>query len=179
LEGNNSGPQNNDIASLSNYCWPVVPSDVQIKLPSSSNLMSLVMNHSLNSNLISYKPVSSCRNLQRLLKNTVFWNVTPCGSCKNRRFGGTWRLIMEALRSSKTSVITRATRRKIPEDGILQVVSSSSILVTLMMEAIRSCETSVRTRATRCNIPEEGILHSHRRIIRQIITSFCFVTFKY
>jgi hypothetical protein len=21
--------------------------------------------------------------------NGVFWNVTPCGSCKNRRFGGT------------------------------------------------------------------------------------------
>jgi hypothetical protein len=27
------------------------------------------------------------------LKNGVFWDVTPCGSCKNRRFGGTWRLI--------------------------------------------------------------------------------------
>jgi hypothetical protein len=25
-------------------------------------------------------------------KNGVFWDVTPCGSCKNRRFGGTWRL---------------------------------------------------------------------------------------
>jgi hypothetical protein len=24
-------------------------------------------------------------------KNGVFWNVTQCGSCKNRRFGGTWR----------------------------------------------------------------------------------------
>jgi hypothetical protein len=24
-----------------------------------------------------------------LLKNGVFWVVTPCGSCKNRRFGGT------------------------------------------------------------------------------------------
>jgi hypothetical protein len=22
-------------------------------------------------------------------KNVVFWDVTPCGSCKNRRFGGT------------------------------------------------------------------------------------------
>jgi hypothetical protein len=27
------------------------------------------------------------------LKNGVFWVVTPCGSCKNRRFGGTWRLL--------------------------------------------------------------------------------------
>jgi hypothetical protein len=23
------------------------------------------------------------------LQNAVFWDVTPCGSCKNRRFGGT------------------------------------------------------------------------------------------
>jgi hypothetical protein len=23
------------------------------------------------------------------MKNGVFWEVTPCGSCKNRRFGGT------------------------------------------------------------------------------------------
>jgi hypothetical protein len=22
-----------------------------------------------------------------IMKNAVFWNVTPCGSCKNRRFG--------------------------------------------------------------------------------------------
>jgi hypothetical protein len=23
------------------------------------------------------------------MKNGVFWDATPCGSCKNRRFGGT------------------------------------------------------------------------------------------
>jgi hypothetical protein len=23
------------------------------------------------------------------MKSDVFWDVTPCGSCKNRRFGGT------------------------------------------------------------------------------------------
>jgi hypothetical protein len=27
------------------------------------------------------------------MKNGVFWNITPCGSCKNRRFGGTSRLL--------------------------------------------------------------------------------------
>jgi hypothetical protein len=27
------------------------------------------------------------------MKNGVFWVVTPCGSCKNRRFGGTWPLL--------------------------------------------------------------------------------------
>jgi hypothetical protein len=25
------------------------------------------------------------------VKNGVFWDVTPRGSCKNRRFWGTWR----------------------------------------------------------------------------------------
>jgi hypothetical protein len=41
------------------------------------------------------------RSVRRLLvtvsvipmKNGVFWVVTPCGSCKNRRFGVTWRLL--------------------------------------------------------------------------------------
>jgi hypothetical protein len=27
------------------------------------------------------------------MKNGVFWVVTPCGSCKNRCFGGTWLLL--------------------------------------------------------------------------------------
>jgi hypothetical protein len=27
------------------------------------------------------------------MKNCVFWVVTPSGSCNNRRFGGTWRLL--------------------------------------------------------------------------------------
>jgi hypothetical protein len=27
------------------------------------------------------------------MKNGVFWVVTPCGSCKNQPFGGTWRLL--------------------------------------------------------------------------------------
>jgi hypothetical protein len=26
---------------------------------------------------------------QALMKNGFFWDVTPCGSCKNRRFAGT------------------------------------------------------------------------------------------
>jgi hypothetical protein len=32
-------------------------------------------------------------------KNGVFfWVVTPCGSCKNRRFGGTWRTLRRNIK---------------------------------------------------------------------------------
>jgi hypothetical protein len=71
------------------------------------------------------------------MKNAVFWDVTPCGSCKNRRFGGIYRLHHQGD-------------------------TNSQILVALMMEAIASPETSVLTRVTRRNITEDGILHSHR-----------------
>jgi hypothetical protein len=66
------------------------------------------------------------------MKNAVFWDVTPCGSSKNGRFGGNhllvtadtpsslipFTLMMAAIHSSETSVLTRARRRHSPEDGI-------------------------------------------------------------
>jgi hypothetical protein len=84
------------------------------------------------------------------VKNGVFWDVTPCGSCKNRRFGGTWCLFHQG--DKNWWIRNNAS-----------VALSSPILVTLMMEKQSSPEMSVRTRATQRNIPEVAILHSHRR----------------
>jgi hypothetical protein len=59
----------------------------------------------------------------RRMKKVVFWDVTPCGSCKNRRFVvpslSILVILIETLRSSETSVLTKATRRSIPEHGFL------------------------------------------------------------
>jgi hypothetical protein len=79
------------------------------------------------------------------MKNAVFWDVTPRGSCKNRCFGG-------YLHSVRRLLVTA------------NVVTSSPILVTLMMEALPSCHTSVLTRTTRRNITENSVL----RIILQL-----------
>jgi hypothetical protein len=80
------------------------------------------------------------------MKNGVFWDVTPCGSYKNRRY--------------YTIVFPRKMHRLLVTAN---VVPSSPILVTLMMEALHSSETSVLTTATWRYIAEDGVLHSNRR----------------
>jgi hypothetical protein len=99
------------------------------------------------------------------MKNAVVWEVTPCGPCKNRRFGGRNASIISnknrGARSNFSSFFffLRSVLRLLVTAN---VVSSSLILVALMTVAISSPEMSVLTIAMRRNIPQYDILPRHR-----------------
>jgi hypothetical protein len=64
------------------------------------------------------------------IKNAALWDITPCGSCKNRSSIG-------------TSVLTRATRRNIPDDGVFHFVTC------LVIQIIKNVVTSIDVRSAR------------------------------
>jgi hypothetical protein len=82
------------------------------------------------------------------MKKAVFWDITPCGSCKDRRFGEMYRLYHQV------------DNRRVVTANIVPELADS---FTQMMKVVYSSETSVLTRTTRRHILEDGILHSHRR----------------
>jgi hypothetical protein len=59
------------------------------------------------------------------MNNAVFWDKAPCRSCAHAgsSLADFYTLKMEAIRSSETSVHTRYTRRHIPEDGVLYLIT--------------------------------------------------------
>jgi hypothetical protein len=77
----------------------------------------------------------------------------PCGSCNNRR-------------SSETSVITKATQRNTPQDGVLhshrrENLKSYIALTGLILQ--RGSKVFPARYGMGFYIPEDGILHSYSR----------------
>jgi hypothetical protein len=109
------------------------------------------------------------------MKDAVIWGVTPYGSCKNRRFGGTYRLhhqggknqrarnnvstlMIAEIRSSETTVLTRATRRHIPQTGILHtqyLTNQFYSSIVMWCSGWRTFVTTFRIMAP-CNVDRAG-----------------------
>jgi hypothetical protein len=72
------------------------------------------------------------------MKYGVFWDVTLCGSCKNRRFGRTSAFFIRVTRICELGTnlaVTNSVRQLL---GTASAVPSSLILVTLMKETLNS-----------------------------------------
>jgi hypothetical protein len=61
------------------------------------------------------------------MKNGIFWDVRPSGSCNNRRFGGTYHFLHQ---SDKNRLLVAVS-----------VIPSSQILVTLMKGALTTSKS--------------------------------------
>jgi hypothetical protein len=74
-----------------------------------------------------------------MMKNVVFWNVTSLALVKIAVVTANvvpsslilTILMMEAIRSSETSLLTRGQRRHVLEDSILLVISYSKVSVSI------------------------------------------------
>jgi hypothetical protein len=90
------------------------------------------------------------------LKNSMFWDITPCSPLKvNRRFVLTCRLHLHGRRISQTE-------NQLCWLPAFALLSCSAYSLTLEMEATCSSKTSVEfQRTTRRYTPEDGTLHNH------------------
>jgi hypothetical protein len=91
------------------------------------------------------------------MKNTIFWDRTPCSPVKvNRRLGETYHLHLQGRRIS-----LRRNQRESRWQA--ELVYCSAYFSTLRMEAICSSETSVDFQWNiRRSIPEDSTLNNHR-----------------
>jgi hypothetical protein len=99
------------------------------------------------------------------MKNALFWDVTSCGSCKSRRFGGAYHFHNESERLGVPLVLSE----DIPHDGRQR----EPLATVSPLSCLSPVETSALTKtAWRRYIPENSILHC---FCRENIKSFIVV----
>jgi hypothetical protein len=91
------------------------------------------------------------------MKNAVSWDVTSCGSCKDRRFGRTYCLHQQGENNPRSRNSVRSYWNATPRDSCMNRHFEGKHR-SQMIKVIRSSETSVLTRATRRHITEDGFL---------------------
>jgi hypothetical protein len=69
-------------------------------------------------------------------------------------------MMMEALHSSETSVLTEATRLNIAEGCVLHSHCGENLKSYKTINNIQKCDNESQ-RTTRCHVPENSILQSH------------------
>jgi hypothetical protein len=97
------------------------------------------------------------------MKSVFFRDVMPFGTCKNQRFGRSYRLHHQGdkNRRARNNVSSNSQPKQAAKKYcVILFLRNKQILVTLMMEAMHSSETSILTRVTRRNISDDNILHS-------------------
>jgi hypothetical protein len=75
------------------------------------------------------------------MKNGVFWAVTPCGSCKNRRFGGTWRILHQGDKIGELGTTQAATsnRRTLRRNISHDVTTQKTLFFMLITYFLNAC----------------------------------------
>jgi hypothetical protein len=69
------------------------------------------------------------------MNNAVLWDVTPCCSCNNRRFEGTYRLHHQGDKNRRARKNVSSNQQPTHAGKKYYIVPSSPIISTLIMEA--------------------------------------------
>jgi hypothetical protein len=79
------------------------------------------------------------------IKKAIFWDMTPCGCCKNRSFGGTYRLHNQGENNQQARNNVKYNQQLL--SSVLRLIVTANfflgslIIFILIMEAIFSSET--------------------------------------
>jgi hypothetical protein len=95
------------------------------------------------------------------MKDSVFWDVTPPDSCKNRSFEGTYRLHHQSDKNWRAG--NNDSRNVPPKRRFLQeprglTSQKTALFLNHVRFEVLTAVTRDLTRATRRNIPEDTIL---------------------